>query len=142
MKQCFMLLFFFVDRIWGLAIGDALIKILEEVVFGFKSKILKIKKKNIRQNKTIFYWIIGYGKYETKRPKNHTMLPCTMHIRRSNKVIMVLLVKLFTCQKTKKPHMLCTVHIRRGSKVIIVMLVKLLNYLLVKSCPITLFFTL
>ena len=48
---------------------------------------------------------LGFGnswsKYETKRPKNLTML-CTIHILRGNKVITVLLVKLFTCQITSK----------------------------------------
>ena len=41
----------------------------------------------------------SWTKYETKRPKNLTML-CTIHILRGNKVITVLLVKLFTCQIT------------------------------------------
>ena len=49
---------------------------------------------------------LGFGnhwsKYETKRPKNLTML-CSIHILKGNKVITDLLVKLFTCQITSKP---------------------------------------
>ena len=52
---------------------------------------------------------LGFGnrwsKYETKRPKNLTML-CTIHILRGNKVITVLLVKLFTCQIRPNIHIL------------------------------------
>ena len=70
-------------------------------MFGFKSK-----KKKLDKIKPSSMGSLGFGnrwsKYETKRPKNLTML-CTIHILKGNKVITVLLVKLFTCQITSKP---------------------------------------
>ena len=72
-------------------------------MFGFKSK------KKIDKIKPSSMGSLGFGnrwsKYETKRPKNLTML-CTIHILRGNKVITVLLVKLFTCQIRPNIHIL------------------------------------
>ena len=71
-------------------------------MFGFKSK-----KKKLDKIKPSSMGSLGFGnrwsKYETKRPKNLTML-CTIHILRGNKIITVLLVKLFTCQITLNIH--------------------------------------
>ena len=74
-------------------------------MFGFKSK-----KKKLDKIKPSTMGSLGFGnrwsKYETKRPKNLTML-CTIHIIRGNKVITVLLVKLLSCQiKSKHPFFL------------------------------------
>ena len=68
------------------------------------------KKKKLDKIKTSSMWSLGFGnrwsKYETKRPKNLTML-CTIHIIRGNKVITVLLVKLLGCQITSKHPFFC-----------------------------------
>ena len=74
-------------------------------MFGFKSK-----KKKLDKIKPSSMGSLGFGnrwsKYETKRPKNLTML-CTIHIIRGNKVITVLLVKLLGCQITSKHPFFC-----------------------------------